>query len=120
MQAQEELGHAMKLFDYVGERGGRVQLKAVEEPQAKFKNVHELFDLVFEHEKKVTAKIYKLYELVTKEGDYASQIELQWFITEQVEEEKNASEIVEQLKMVGDNKSMLLYMDGRMAMRSAT
>ncbi len=118
MQAQEELGHGMKLFDYVHHRGSNATLQAIAEPKASFKYIAEVFDVVFEHEKKVTGLIHKLYETALKENDYASQIELQWFITEQVEEEQTASTIVEQLKMIGDNKAMLLMMDRQMAARS--
>ena len=118
MQAQEELGHGMKLFDYVHHRGGHVALQGIEEPKADFKNMQELFKIVLEHEQKVTGRIHKLYEMSTKENDYASEIELQWFITEQVEEEQNATTIVEQLKMIGDNKAALLMMDKEMAGRS--
>lgn len=118
-QAQEELGHGMKLFDYVHHRGSNATLQAIAEPKASFKDIAEVFDVVYEHEKKVTALIHKLYEAALKENDYASQIELQWFITEQVEEEQTASMIVEQLKMVGDNKAMLLMMDRQMGARGA-
>ena len=118
LQAQEELGHGMKLFDYVHHRGGHINLQAIEEPKAEFKNMLELFKIVLEHEEKVTSRIHKLYKMVTEENDYASQIELQWFVTEQVEEEQNATMIVEQLKMIGDNKAALLMMDKEMANRS--
>ena len=118
MQAQEELGHAMKLFDYVHHRGGSASLKAIGEPKATFSNLLELFGLVLEHEQRVTSLIHKLYEMTLKENDYASQIELQWFITEQVEEEQTATMIVEQLKMMSDNKAMVLMMDRQMATRS--
>ena len=119
LQAQEELGHGMKLFDYVHHRGGHATLQAIEEPKSEFKNIFELFKIVLAHEEKVTERIHKLYEMSTKENDYASQIELQWFVTEQVEEEQNATLIVEQLRMIGDSKAALLMMDKEMASRSA-
>lgn len=118
MQAQEELGHGMKLFDYVHSRGGQATLQEIEKPYAEFKNILEVFKIVLEHEQKVTGLIHKLYEMVTKENDYASQIELQWFVTEQVEEEQTATTIVEQLRMIGDNKAALFMMDKEMAGRS--
>lgn len=118
MQAQEELGHGMRLFDYVHHRGSSATLQAIGEPKASFKDIMEVFNVVLEHEKKVTVLIHKLYEMALKENDYASQIELQWFITEQVEEEQTATMIVEQLKMIVDNKAMLLMMDKQMATRS--
>jgi ferritin len=119
MQAQEELAHGMKLFDYVHHRGSSATLHAIEKPDTQFKNIHELFKSVLAHEQEVTGLIHKLYEMSLKENDYASQIELQWFITEQVEEEQTASTIVEQLKMIGDNKATLLMMDKQMATRSS-
>jgi len=119
MQAQEELGHGMRLFDYVHHRGGQVMLQAIEKPDAQFKNILEVFKIVLEHERKVTSLIHKLYEMSIKENDYAAQIELQWFVTEQVEEEQTATMIVEQLKMIGDSKAALLMMDKEMAGRSA-
>ncbi len=118
LQAQEELGHGMKLFDYVHHRGGRATLQAIEEPKAQFKNLLELFKMVLDHEKKVTARIHKLYQMTVTEHDYAGQIELQWFVTEQVEEEQNATMIVDQLEMIGDNKAALLMMDKEIATRS--
>ena len=118
MQAQEELGHGMKLFDYVHHRGGHASLQAIEQPKAHFSSLLELFKMVLDHEKKVTARIHKLYQMTTTENDYAGQIELQWFVTEQVEEEQNATMIVEQLKMIGDNKAALLMMDKEIGTRS--
>jgi ferritin len=118
VQAKEELGHGMKLFDYVQHRGGQVTLQEIEKPNIGHKNLLEVFKDVLAHEEKVTGLIHKLYEAAVKENDYASQIELQWFITEQVEEEQTASTIVEQLKMIGDNKAALFMMDKEMASRS--
>jgi ferritin len=118
MQAQEELGHGMKLFDYVHHRGGRSILQAVDQPKSEFKSLQEVFKIVLAHEQKVTRLIHDLYEMSMKENDYASQIELQWFVTEQVEEEQTATQIVEQLKMVGENGAMLLMMDRQMALRT--
>lgn len=118
MQAQEELGHGMKLFDYVHQRGGLATLVQIEKPSVSYKNLLDVFKDVLEHEKKVTGLIHKLYEMTMKENDYASQIELQWFITEQVEEEQTAMMIVEQLKMIGDNKAALMIMDKEMAGRT--
>ncbi len=118
LQAQEELGHGMKLFDYVHHRGGRATLQAIEEPSAQFKDLLELFKMVLDHEKKVTARIHKLYQMTIAENDYAGQIELQWFVTEQVEEEQNATMIVDQLKMIGDNKAALMMMDKEIGSRT--
>jgi ferritin len=119
VQASEEQGHAMKFFDYVFERGGRVQLKAIEQPPVEWKSPMDAFAQVLEHEQKVTALIHSLYALALKESDYASQIMLQWFITEQVEEEKNASDIVEMLKMIGAHDTAILMLDHDLGKRSA-
>ena len=102
IQYEEETSHGMKFLHYIQERGGEAELKAIEAPPVKFGSMLKLFEEVLAHEKKVTALINGLYELALKEKDYASQIFLQWFINEQVEEEANASEIVAQLKMIGD------------------
>ena len=102
VQYEEETSHGMKFLHYIVERGGEVELKAIEAPPVKYGSMLKMFEEVLAHEKKVTALINNLYEVALKEKDYASQIFLQWFITEQVEEEANASEIVAQLKMIGD------------------
>jgi ferritin len=119
IQSQEELSHAMKLFDYVTDRGGRVALKAIAQPPVEYKSALDIFKKALEHEQFVTASIHKLYALSVKENDYASQILLQWFVTEQVEEEKNATLIVEQLKIVGDSKTSLMLLDRHLAKRGA-
>jgi len=117
-QWQEELEHAMKLFKYVYERGGRVTLQAIQKPAVKFSNLLGIFQQVYTHEQKVTALINDLYKAATKEQDFASQVELQWFIKEQVEEEKNASEIIELLKMSGESGPALLMVDRQLGARS--
>ena len=117
LQSQEEMSHAMKLFDFVQEREGRVVLQAIDQPPAKFKSPLDVFQQALEHERKVTAMIHKLYDLAGKENDYATQVMLQWFITEQVEEEKTAGEAVEQLKMIGDEVTPLLMLDKQLGAR---
>ena len=119
IQATEEVKHAMKFFEYVYERGGKVTLKAIDQPPSDFKSPLEIFKAASKHEQKVTAMIHKLYEIALKENDYPSQVMLQWFIREQVEEEKNAEGIVEQLKMAGDSSAALLMADRQFAMRKA-
>jgi ferritin len=118
VQAKEEQGHAMKFFGYVHDRGGRVTLQAIAQPPAEFTSLLDLFQQVLEHERKVTGLINRLYETAVKESDYPSQILLQWFITEQVEEEKNASQIIEQLKMVGSQGTPLYMMDRQLGARA--
>jgi ferritin len=117
-QADEERGHGMKLYDHLVERGGRVMLAAIDTPKTDWKSSLELFKEVAEHEAKVTASINALYELALKEKDYPAQVLLQWFITEQVEEEKNAAEIVAQLELVEARGTAVLMLDHRLGKRS--
>jgi ferritin len=117
VQSVEEYGHAMKFYGCVIERNGHVELDTIDKPQAKFKSPVDVFKQVLEHEQKVTAMINKLYELAVKEKDYPSQIMLQWFVTEQLEEEKSASDILEQLKMIGDSPVSIIMMDRQLAAR---
>src|SRR5687768_6170400 len=119
LQAEEESNHAMKLFDYVNDRNGRVELKALEKPPLEFKSVLATFEQALEHEKKVTQLIHNLYEKATREGDYATQVQLTWFITEQVEEEATATEVVDRLKIAGNDGAALLMLDRELGARSA-
>ena len=118
-QAAEEQAHAMKIFDFIIDRGGRVTLEAIDAPPATFASPLAVFEASYAHEQKVTKSIHDLYALAVKEGDYPTQVMLQWFIDEQVEEEKNASAIMAQLKMVGDSPAGLLMIDRQLAARSA-
>jgi ferritin len=111
MQTEEERGHAMRLFNYLIEAGGRVRLKAMEAPPVEFTSPLQVMQESLKHEQKVTASIRKLYELADKEKDYATQLHLQWFISEQQEEEKNVSDVIARLKLAGDNKVALLLID---------
>lgn len=117
VQAEEERAHAMKFYGYLYDRGGSVTFKAIAQPPAKFKSPIDVFKQVLDHELKITKSITKLYELAVKEKDYPSQILLQWFISEQVEEEKNDSEIINQLSMLGESPVSLMMMDRRLAER---
>jgi len=119
VQAQEELGHAMRLFDYVNAAGGRVVLKAIEMPPPVWKSPLEMFEEVLAHERKVTGSINRLYEVALKEKDSATQTELQWFVTEQVEEEQNAAQVVEQLKRVGERPMGMVMLDRELGEREA-
>jgi len=116
-QSNEEVEHAMKFFEYVNDRGGRVALKALDQPPFEWASPQVAFEQVYEHEQKVTSLIHNLYGIATKENDYPTQVMLHWFINEQVEEEKNASAIVEQLHMVGGHTSALLMLDHRLGER---
>jgi ferritin len=119
VQWQEELGHALKLAGILSDRAGRVTLQAIDKPPVEYKSPLEVFQQVLVHEQKITALINKLYEAALKENDYATQVELQWFIGEQVEEEKTAAGIVEQLKMVGESGPPLIMLDRQLAVRGA-
>ncbi len=117
VQFQEEQTHALKLYEHVLDRNGHVDLKALPQPPVEWKTDLEAFQFVLEHEQHVTALIHKLYETDLSEKDYAAQTMLQWFINEQVEEEKNATEIVEQLKLVEARASAVLMLDHRLGKR---
>jgi ferritin len=119
IQSQEEHEHAMKFFDFINDRGGTVELQALDQPPGEFQSPLDVFEQALAHERKVTALIHNLYALAVKESDYATQALLQWFVTEQVEEEKTASQIVEQLKMTGGEPSSLLLLDRELAGRGS-
>ena len=116
-QFEEETAHALKFFDYVVDRGGRVTLKAIDAPQLEWKSPLAMFEQVLEHEQFVTSLIHNLYALAVKENDYPSQVLLQWYIGEQVEEEKHANYIVDTLKTVGEKGHALVMMDRELAKR---
>ena len=109
----------MKLFRYLVDRGAKVVLQGIDKPPADFRSPLDLFQQVFAHEQKVTALINKLYDLATKENDYATLVELQWFVKEQVEEEKNAGDIVSMVKMVGESGPPLIMLDRQLGARAA-
>jgi ferritin len=117
VQEGEERAHAMKFFNYVVDRGGLVTLQAIDQPPAKFAGSLDVFEKTLEHEKKVTGLINHLYEVAVKEKDYASQAMLQWFITEQIEEEKNATQIIAMLQMLKDKRQGELMLDHELGER---
>ena len=117
VQYKEETEHAMRFYKYVFERGGQVTLKAIPQPQTKFKTPLDVFTLVLGHEQKVTVAIHKIYDLAVKEKDYPTQTMLQWFINEQVEEEKNATEIINLLEMIGNSPANLILADHQLGGR---
>ena len=119
LQAQEELAHAMRLFDYVLRRGGRVELHGIDAPTTDFGGPLSLFESVLEHERAVTGTIHGLFELSGEEGDWAAQQELQWFIAEQVEEEGSASTARDQVRMAGEDQAALLMLDQQFGRRVA-
>lgn len=117
VQADEERAHAMKFFDYLVDRGGRVVLEAIQQPKTEYGDPMSVFEEVLAHEQYVTQSIHDLYTLATKENDYASMVMLQWFINEQVEEEKNANAIVDKFKIMAEKSHGILYMDHDLAKR---
>ena len=116
-QANEEMAHAMKFYGYINERGGRVMLKALEQPPVEFAGPVDVFAKTLAHEQHITDCIHKLYALASEEKDYASLGLLQWFVDEQVEEESNAGEILDTLKMVGDKGQALFMVDRQLGAR---
>lgn len=117
VQVKEENSHAMKFYAHVFDRGGAVQLEAIEKPQTKWASPLAVFKAVAEHEAKVTALINGLVAKASEEKDYASLEFLQWFVKEQVEEEANAAQIVARLGMAGESKGALLMLDHQLGKR---
>jgi ferritin len=120
MQAQEETKHAMKLVTFVLDRGGKLELAVIAPPPSEFGTVTQTFEKILDHEKSITTKINALFELSRAEKDYASEIALQWYVTEQIEEEANVGQIVDQLKAVGEQGGGIWYLDSKMGKRAAS
>lgn len=116
-QAEEELEHAMKFYEYINSRGAKVNLEVIEQPPLEFGKPVEVFEMVLEHEKSVTARINLLYGIAVEDKDYASQSFLNWFVDEQVEEEESASQILETLEMIGEQGNALFMLDRSLAER---
>ncbi|MCS7121381.1 MAG: ferritin [Archaeoglobaceae archaeon] len=117
VQWQEELVHAMKFFDYITSRGGRVELYGIETPPKEWKSPIDVFEFALNHEKNVTSRINELVELSMAEKDYATLNMLRWFIDEQVEEEKSFEEILIKLRFVGSDARALFFLDAELAKR---
>jgi ferritin len=120
VQAQEEDMHAMKFYNFINERGGRVLLKPIDGPPTEWNSPLAAFEAVLEHEQKVTGLINDLVELALAEHDHATNIFLQWFVTEQVEEEDSANDVIQQIKMVGEAKGGLFMLDRELGQRTFT
>jgi len=118
MQAREEVMHAMKFYDFVQERGGRVILTALETPQAEWESPLKAFEDTLDHERIVTGLIHSLVDLSIAEKDHAANAFLQWFVTEQVEEEATAEQVVDRLTMAGSNPAALLMFDDKLGQRA--
>ena len=120
LQSQEEYGHAMRLFDFLLARNGTIRLKGVPHPETDFRTIVEVFEQAYQHEMEVSRQIDALYELALREKAYNALVELQWFLQEQVEEEKSSREIAAKLQMVKDDPAALLDIDGELAVRSTS
>ncbi len=117
VQGMEEMSHFKKFYDYLGERGGRILMSQIDGPPNEWKSPLEVFQEVSKHEKLVTDSINSLVDLAIKLKDHASNAMLQWFVTEQVEEEASAEEVVNHLELIGNDKSALFMMDKELGSR---
>ena len=117
VQASEETAHALKLIDFILSRNGKLELQAIAAPPRDFGGVIQVFEKTLDHEKGITGKINSLFELARAEKDHASEITLQWFVSEQVEEESNVGQIVDQLQAVGEKGGGIWYLDSKMGKR---
>lgn len=119
VQFREEQEHAMKFYRYIVECGGQVNLAAIDAPETEWKDIAAVFAQTLKHERYVTGRIHKLVELAAKEKDYAAGQFLQWFVSEQVEEESNAEQIIAKLEMIGKQGPAMYMLDKEMAARGA-
>lgn len=117
-QATEETEHAMKIFDYINERNGRIELKSISTPDARWKSPLAAFEAAYEHEKSITGSIYDLVNLAGSEKDHATHQFLQWFVVEQVEEESNVGRVVDRLRMVKDSTTGRFILDRELGQRT--
>ena len=117
VQTREELGHAMKLFEYIVERDGRVEIPALDQPKQEWDSPLAAFQNAYKHEQYITGKIDELVELAAAEKDNASSAFLQWYVTEQVEEEASALKIVNLLERIGDSPNGLIMLDVHLGKR---
>lgn len=120
VQYQEEMTHAMKFYDYLNSQGEHAQLAAIAAPPTEFGTLLSMFEQTLKHEQFITKCINDLMDQAVKEKDHATQIFLQWFVTEQIEEEGNDNDIIAQLKLVGDNTQGLMMVDRDLATRVFT
>lgn len=118
VQFQEEQAHAMKIYDFVLERGGKIEFEAIEKPKTNWQGVLEIVAEVAAHEAHVTGLINELVDLAAREKDHASGIFLQWFVSEQVEEEASVGELLARLKLIGDDSPGLFALDMELAKRA--
>ncbi len=119
-QAQEELEHGMKFYDFISQRGGRIQLAQIEAPPSEWDSPLAVFENTLAHEQKVTGLINDLVEIANAERDHATQIFLQWFVSEQVEEEDTAGGLLDKLILIGKDANGLFMLDSELAKRAFT
>ena len=120
VQYQEEMAHAMKIYDYIDNQGQQVKLVAINQPPTEFESPLDMFEKTLKHEQFVTKSINDLVDLAISEKDHATNIFLQWFVTEQIEEEGNDNGIISRLRIVGDNGNGLLMVDKELSARVFT
>lgn len=119
VQSGEEYGHAMKIFGYVNEVEGRVSLDSIQKPEFEWKSPAHVFEEAHKHELYITERINKLVDLAMQEKDYATNLFLNYFVTEQVEETATAKLIINKFKLIGDNKTSLFLLDRELGMRAS-
>lgn len=117
VQAQEELSHGMKIYDYILERGGKVKLGVIDQPESVWKSAVEVVEEVAAHEAKVTGLVNDLVDVALGEKDHATNIFLQWFVSEQVEEEASVGEVFERMKMIDGDSAGMFAMDMELGKR---
>lgn len=117
VQALEELSHTDRLFKYIGDRGGRVTMEAIEAPPAEWKTSLNVLEHTYEHECAVSESINECLTLAQKQNDHATQVFLQWFVSEQIEEEASADAVVQKLKLIGKDTGGLYLLDAELAQR---
>ena len=120
IQVQEEISHAQKMYNYINDRGGKVKLMLIEEPLYEFESPMNMFEKTLKHEQFITNSINELVDLAIKENDHATQIFLQWYVTEQIEEEGNDNDIIAKLKFIGKDGNGLLMLDKELGARVFT
>lgn len=116
-QSEEEYTHAMKIYDFINEKGGRVILEAIKKPKNDFKSIKQLFELALEHEELVTASINNLVELAMKEKEHSTVSFLQWFVDEQVEEEASVNAILDKFKYFDEKGMGMIFLDKELGSR---
>lgn len=120
VQYQEEMGHAMKIYNYLSSQGAKIELYAIKEPPHKWDSPLHAFEETLKHEQHITQCINDLVDLAEKLKDRATYNFLQWFVDEQVEEEENDRDIIDKLKLIGDNMSALFWLDKELGARTYT